>query len=273
MSFSTNLQARHNVPAVRRCARFSQRAGNWPNGFTLPELLAVVAIIAILISLLLPSMQQAKENARRTACKANLHQIHVANMTYAAEHKGYIAQQGPWDVWSIWNKNFKPVWAGKSYQVDGWTGMGILYYHKYLSDGKAIWCPSQTSPILAYKGVNGFRANPWPAGAGGFNTWMSQPMIQRFQIEKRNSNLYPSNSTFISDGFAYSTYFNPTLGDSVLYHHKTGYNYIRLDGSTSWYEDSKGVIASDPLAITAGGKNNASVYAAVDTIFNKYFDN
>ena len=46
-------------------------------GFTLIELLVVIAIIAILAAILLPVLSEAREQARRAACKSNLHQIYV----------------------------------------------------------------------------------------------------------------------------------------------------------------------------------------------------
>src|SRR5437867_10588591 len=79
-------------------------------GFTLIELLVAIAIIAILASLLLPTLSNARYSAKNTVCKNNLRQINLGLTLYATTHgwfPSFSSHVGGWSGW--WSQLELPV--------------------------------------------------------------------------------------------------------------------------------------------------------------------
>src|SRR5579863_6763892 len=79
-------------------------------GFTLVELLVVIGIIAILVGILLPALNRARENALRIRCMANVRSLTLAWLMYAGDNKGRLCNSEtqalpPHDAnsWMVWN--------------------------------------------------------------------------------------------------------------------------------------------------------------------------
>ena len=154
--------------------------------FTLVELLVVIGIIALLISILLPSLNAARRQAERVNCAANLRSVGQAYQLYANEFKGKDPHQQAWH----WPNGH---WGnpGLGLPVGSADGPALLYITGHMQDPRIIYCPSAeenagnhtatTANADAMGNGNlkrwaiGKRTNDW-AGAGfnqsGYALWM-----------------------------------------------------------------------------------------------------
>jgi prepilin-type N-terminal cleavage/methylation domain-containing protein/prepilin-type processing-associated H-X9-DG protein len=86
-------------------------------GFTLVELLVVISIIALLLAILIPSLQKAREIAQRAICSNHLKTLGLANVTYANENKQAYCPVYFLDP----NSNGTIVMGGQHYDAIGWV--------------------------------------------------------------------------------------------------------------------------------------------------------
>ncbi len=105
--------------------------------FTLIELLVVVAIIALLISILLPSLSKAKENGRRAVCQSNLHHIGVAFKQYFGDYEDVLPEAAG-----------LPSWNPESPNDPGYYPPITQFLKPYVKNLDIFRCPSDMPGVV-----------------------------------------------------------------------------------------------------------------------------
>lgn len=139
--------------------------------FTLIELLVVISIIALLVSILLPSLQSARQHAKAVVCSSNMHNIGVAmanylfssNATYPAS---YLYPDDEDGNYSVTNQN-----DGRPFGYLHWSY--FMYDSGQVSD-KAFECPVMTNGGHP-RSNPGLEEEDWEGGMQQDDTGQSQP--------------------------------------------------------------------------------------------------
>ena len=92
-----NLKGMREKP-IRGCLRARSGEAGRSRAFTLVELLVVIGIIALLVSILLPALNRARDAANTVKCASNLRQIGAGIANYVAENNGYLPATYVYDL-------------------------------------------------------------------------------------------------------------------------------------------------------------------------------
>ena len=176
----------------------------WKTGFTLVELLVVIAIIGILIALLLPAVQAARESARRVQCTNNLHQMGLGLQLYHDAHRRFPSGV-VYPNWVFWSGALLPYLEQRSLYEEldfsqGWSdpasGNGLAS-KTFLS---VFRCPSSAAPQYSNaQGVPGRVPATYLAVGSGTDTRESGDVPDHLGLPLRDGLLYVNSQTRIAD--------------------------------------------------------------------------
>ncbi|HEV7300886.1 MAG TPA: type II secretion system protein [Tepidisphaeraceae bacterium] len=194
--------------------------------FTLVELLVVIGIIAVLISILLPSLGKAREAGNTVACLSNQRQIALAIQMYVADQRGWMPKTEFIDL------------ELTSYFLSRGDG----------SNGTKIWtCPNRNENLTFVTQKNpitfAFNNNAMP--------WLNFPGEGRKMSQIR----HPSRALLLGDGrenFSWGSWVNTdNFGASFQYKDD---NDINSFNDRTWFE-ANGHKLSDPVYVVAADKD------------------
>jgi len=152
-------------------------------GFTLVELLVVIAIIGVLVALLLPAVQAARESSRRTQCASNLKQLGLGTATFEDTYK-YVpyTRQDTRETWAVLLLPF----VEQPGQFSLWD-MNKSYYNQVDAarspTHKIMVCPTRRKPPLISKNLPGhsediLQGTTAPHVAGGLSDYSANSGTQ-----------------------------------------------------------------------------------------------
>ncbi len=235
-------------------------------GFTLIEILVVIAIISLLAAILFPVFARARENARRASCQSNLKQVALGMLQYVQDYD----ETFPLTSVNGAANSFSPIWNPN---VDGKPLGWADAMQTYFKSNQLLQCPSEPSAgqssnpnaagytdywynsrlgLTAYNSVTGYGPGfKVSALAYAANTVMSGDGDGRRARLNTNGTNYDDVQQFNGAPAASTTSIIGLVASEATQRHLDGANYAFCDGHVKWL---KGDTANSTKKISNGGQ-------------------
>ncbi len=206
---------------------------NKRKGFTLIELLVVVAIIAVLMAILLPSLANAREQAKSVVCATNIRQISLGHTIYADMYNGTWPGGANGNI-GDWTTNTYCCWVPSGYAGNTLFDVKRGSLFPIVNSAKAYLCPSDQKP------ANGQLS--YSINSRIYNTSFSiqHPTVSVYYFQPRRiTKNFADMIIFVDEGGPNDGYFTPIRSvygntstglDTPKWYHNGKANFGYLDG-------------------------------------------
>ena len=214
--------------------------GHGRSGFSMIELLVVLAVVMLLTSLLMPGLRSARNSAYTVVCGANQRQLGIGFMLYGEDHNGHMPislLQDENEFAEMMAVTTGNMGAGRS---PGYDGLGRLWEYRYIDSPKCLHCPAHRhshtfeSNKIAYESLTGsvmhrFYANYHYTGHSTHASCIAGSPYR----DRRNINRH-DRFVLLTDGLRTREDFN----------HDTGLNVLFADGHYEYQADTGNEISN-----------------------------
>jgi len=207
------------------------RAVRRRTGFSMVDLLVSIAVIALLVGIITPTLAHVKDAADKIVCASNLRQIGLGLTMYAEDHEGRYPQS----LGSV-AAGDDPQLAHTGENPNAWSGLGWLVADGYLSTPQIFYCPAHQGEHTADAYTDewmtldeSIRTNYAYRGVSPDHHFMD--LVDAGSEALRDAD---AATVLIADGFSTSADFN----------HDNGFNTLNLGLSVAWLSDANGTLRS-----------------------------
>ena len=233
ISAGGRLTDRRPDPRTRAFGDRSRRGYGSRPGFSVIELVVVLAVIVVLTSLLLPGLEVARKGARRLVCSANQRQIGVSFLIFGNDNNDRL----PESRFQTVNRpaNMMALNSGDlndDVGVAGFDGIGLLWKERYIDSPASCFCPAHRGDHTFEKAKSILGETQGTGSEVAFCNYHYTGHLKQAQRENfvgpSRRRMSDPNVIVLTDGLRSRSDFN----------HESGFNVLRGDGSTSYQADT-----------------------------------